>query len=77
MPNSILFRYPTATIYKNEEKERFTTTWRPKTTFGFKNDFDLERYLRTNKERKLLLSNTAKQLDDTYSYESHPHVLIK
>ena len=70
-------RNPSATLYKNEEKERFKTTWRPKTTFGFKNDFDLDRYLRTNKERKQLLNITTRQLDEAYSYESHPHILIK
>ena len=46
------FRYPATSIYRNEQKDRFTTTWRPRTTFGFKNDFDLEKYLRTNKERQ-------------------------
>ena len=54
-------RYPTAIANKEDTKEKFTTTWRPQTTFGYKKDFAYAKYERLN--------------STPYTYKSSPHIV--
>ena len=63
-------------ILKNNAREEFITSWRPQTTFGYKNDFDFEEYQKSMRKKSTLYTNSYidKKL---YAFYSNPQIMIK
>ena len=61
---------------QTRHKKEFVTSWRPQTTFGYKDDFDLERHkLETRKRISYLHAGyNSRQF---YRYHSSPQILIR
>ena len=51
-----------------ERKEKFTTSWRPATTFGYKNDFN---------SKKLPRHKSLVEESRLYTYQSTPQAVDK
>ena len=61
---------------QTRHQKEFVTSWRPQTTFGYKDDFDLERHkLETRKRISYLHAGyNSRQF---YRYHSSPQILIR
>ena len=66
-------------IFKNESRADFITSWRPQTTFGYKNDFDFDQYQKTLRKRMSSLYSNSYVDKKLYAFDSHPHpqIMIK
>ena len=61
---------------QTRHKKEFVTSWRPQTTFGYKDDFDLERHkLETRKRISYLHAGYNPR--QFYRYHSSPQILIR
>ena len=68
--------YEHGQLKQTRHKREFVTSWRPQTTFGYKDDFDLERHKLKIRKRVSYLhpGHNPRQF---YRYHSSPQILIR
>ena len=73
------FRLLRDKIFKNEARADFVTSWRPQTTFGYKNDFDFAQYQKSLRKRMSSLYSNSYMDKKLYAFDNHPHpqIMIK
>ena len=73
------FRLLRDKIFKNEARADFVTSWRPQTTFGYKNDFDFAQYQKSLRKRMSSLYSNSYIDKKLYAFDSHPQpqIMIK
>ena len=76
---SLSFRYSEyghGQLNQTRHKREFVTSWRPQTTFGYKDDFDLERHKLKIRKRVSYL-HPGYNPRQFYRYHSSPQILIR
>ena len=59
----------------NQQREEFITSWRPQTTFGYKDDFDMSKHKRATRKRASLAHSTNR--NHLFRYDSYPQLIIR